>query len=560
MSQSKSVLQPEPNTNTNKGEPGPITTDHIAAAEVIMGLPFTPAERELMLPGANQILTHYDELRAVDLPNQVAPALQFNPQIPAPLEELPINPPLSSPSLSISSLSIPLDEPPPMPEHIEQLAFAPIAHLAYFLRSGQITSQALTKMYLTRLKRYGPELECVVTITEELALELARRADAELAAGHDRGPLHGIPWGAKDLLATKGYPTTWGAMPYRDQVIEQDATVVRKLTDAGAVLVAKLTMGALAWGDVWFGGKTRSPWDLEQGSSGSSAGSGAATAAGLVAFAIGTETHGSIVSPSTNCGLSGLRPTFGRVSRTGAMALSWSMDKIGPMCRSVADCVHVFNAIYGPDGVDLTVTERPFVWEPELDLQKLRIGYTPKEFEAEYEGQANDLASLDVLRAMGVELIPIELPDYPLKAMNFILSVEAAAAFDELTRSNRDDLLVRQIADAWPNRFRQARLIPAVEYVQANRLRMLVMQQMAQLMANVDLYLSPALHGANLLLTNLTGHPSVVVPNGFRANGLPSTITFTGRLYEEATLLAAAQAYQAVTEHHLQHPPRFVTK
>ena len=415
-------------------------------------------------------------------------------------------------------------------------------------------------MYLTRLKRYGPELECVVTITEELALELARRADAELAAGHDRGPLHGIPWGAKDLLATKGYPTTWGAMPYRDQVIEQDATVVRKLTDAGAVLVAKLTMGALAWGDVWFGGKTRSPWDLEQGSSGSSAGSGAATAAGLVAFAIGTETHGSIVSPSTNCGLSGLRPTFGRVSRTGAMALSWSMDKIGPMCRSVADCVHVFNAIYGPDGVDLTVTERPFVWEPELDLQKLRIGYTPKEFEAEYEGQANDLASLDVLRAMGVELIPIELPDYPLKAMNFILSVEAAAAFDELTRSNRDDLLVRQIADAWPNRFRQARLIPAVEYVQANRLRMLVMQQMAQLMANVDLYLSPALHGANLLLTNLTGHPSVVVPNGFRANGLPSTITFTGRLYEEATLLAAAQAYQAVTEHHLQHPPRFVTK
>ncbi|MCB0080791.1 MAG: amidase [Caldilineaceae bacterium] len=553
MSQPKSALQPEPNTNPNSGESGPITTEHIAAAEIVMGLPFTPAERELMLPGANQIVMHYDELRAVDLPNQVAPALQFNPQIPAPLAELPINPPLFIPSLSI-----PLDEPPPMPEHIEQLAFAPIAHLAYFLRSGQITSQALTKMYLTRLKRYGPELECVVTLTEELALALARRADAELAAGHDRGPLHGIPWGAKDLLATKGYPTTWGAMPYRDQVIEQDATVVRKLTDAGAVLVAKLTMGALAWGDVWFGGKTRSPWNLEQGSSGSSAGSGAATAAGLVAFAIGTETHGSIVSPSTNCGLSGLRPTFGRVSRTGAMALSWSMDKIGPMCRSVADCVHVFNAIYGPDGADLTVVQRPFVWEPELDLQKLRIGYTPKEFEAEYEGQANDLASLDVLRAMGVELLPIELPDYPLKAMNFILSVEAAAAFDELTRSNRDDLLVRQIADAWPNRLRQARLIPAVEYVQANRLRMLVMQQMAQLMADVDLYLSPALHGANLLLTNLTGHPSVVVPNGFRTNGLPTTITFTGRLYEEATVLAAAQAYQAATEHHLQHPPRFV--
>ncbi|MCB9148855.1 MAG: amidase [Caldilineaceae bacterium] len=553
MSQPKSALQPEPNTNPNSGESGPITTEHIAAAEIVMGLPFTPAERELMLPGANQILMHYDELRAVDLPNQVAPALQFNPQIPAPLAELPINPPLFIPSLSI-----PLDEPPPMPEHIEQLAFAPIAHLAYFLRSGQITSQALTKMYLTRLKRYGPELECVITLTEELALALARRADAELAAGHDRGPLHGIPWGAKDLLATKGYPTTWGAMPYRDQVIEQDATVVRKLTDAGAVLVAKLTMGALAWGDVWFGGKTRSPWNLEQGSSGSSAGSGAATAAGLVAFAIGTETHGSIVSPSTNCGLSGLRPTFGRVSRTGAMALSWSMDKIGPMCRSVADCVHVFNAIYGPDGADLTVVQRPFVWEPELDLQKLRIGYTPKEFEAEYEGQANDLASLDVLRAMGVELLPIELPNYPLKAMNFILSVEAAAAFDELTRSNRDDLLVRQIADAWPNRLRQARLIPAVEYVQANRLRMLVMQQMAQLMADVDLYLSPALHGANLLLTNLTGHPSVVVPNGFRTNGLPTTITFTGRLYEEATVLAAAQAYQAATEHHLQHPPRFV--
>ncbi|MEZ4657190.1 MAG: amidase [Caldilineaceae bacterium] len=549
MSQPKADLHSNQSTADNASDPGPITVEHIAAAETIMGLPFTAAERALMLPGVNQTLAQYGALRTVDLPNWVAPALQFNPQTPAaPMAELPMNPPLP----------LALDEPPLMPEHIEQLAFAPIAHLAHFLRSGQITSQALTKMYLARLKRYGPELECVVTLTEELALEQARRADAELAAGHDRGPLHGIPWGAKDLLATKGYPTTWGATPYRDQVFEQDATVVRKLADAGAVLAAKLTMGALAWGDVWFGGKTRSPWNLEEGSSGSSAGSGAATAAGLVAFAIGTETHGSIVSPSTNCGLSGLRPTFGRVSRTGAMALSWSMDKIGPMCRSVADCVHVFNAIYGPDGVDLTVADPPFTWEPMLDLSGLRIGYAKTEFAAEYEGRANDLASLDVLRSMGIELIPIELPDYPLKAMNIILSAEAAAAFDELTRSNRDDLLVRQIAEAWPNRLRQARLIPAVEYIQANRLRTLVMQQMAQLMTDVDVYLSPALYGANLLLTNLTGHPSVVVPNGFRANGLPTTITLTGRLYEEATVLAVAKAFQDVTNHHLQHPPRFM--
>lgn len=388
-------------------------------------------------------------------------------------------------------------------------------------------------------------------------MKQAKRADEELSAGQYRGPLHGIPWGAKDLLATKGYKTTWGAMPYKDQVIDKNATVVERLEEAGAVLLAKLTMGALAWGDVWFGGKTKNPWNLEEGSSGSSAGPGAATAAGLVGFSIGTETWGSIVSPSTRCGVTGLRPTFGRVSRYGAMALSWSMDKIGPMCRSVEDCALVFQAIHGPDGKDSSVADLPFNWDPDLDIAKLRMGYVKSAFEEDREikeWKANDEATLETLRSLGVNLIPIELPDYPIDVMSFILSAEAAAAFDELTRGNRDELLVRQIKKAWPNVFRQARMIPAVEYIQANRVRTLVMEAMAELMSKIDVYVVPSFVGSNLLMTNLTGHPAVVLPNGFTEKGTPTSISFVGKLYGEAETLAVAKAYQGATDFHLKHP------
>jgi Asp-tRNA(Asn)/Glu-tRNA(Gln) amidotransferase A subunit family amidase len=413
-------------------------------------------------------------------------------------------------------------------------------------------------MYLDRLRTYGPKLECVITLTEELALEQARRADEEIAAGRYRGPLHGIPWGAKDLLAVKGYKTTWGAMPFKDQMIDANATVVSKLEEAGAVLVAKLTLGALAWGDVWYGGTTHNPWDYEQGSSGSSAGPAAATAAGLVGFSIGTETWGSIVSPSTRCGTTGLRPTFGRVSRAGAMALSWSMDKIGPICRSVEDCALVLDAIYGPDGLDLSVVDVPFSWDADLDVSRLRVGYVKSAFEEEREEQEEwkrfDQATLDMLSGSGVDLVPIELPDLPIGAMSFILSAEAAAAFDELTRNSGDDLMVRQIRDAWPNVFRQSRLIPAVEYIQANRVRTLAMEAMAETMADIDVYVVPSFIGSNLLLTNLTGNPCVVLPNGFRESGTPTSISFIGRLFGEAEMLALARAYQQASDFHLKSP------
>ena len=317
-------------------------------------------------------------------------------------------------------------------------------------------------------------------------------------------------------------------------------------------------LGALAWGNVWYGGQTRTPWDYAQGSGGSSAGSGATTAAGLVGFSIGTETWGSIVSPSSACGVTGLRPTFGRVSRDGAMALSWSMDKIGPMCRSVEDCAIVFDAVYGPDGKDLSVIDAPFNWDAGLDIKTLRIGYLEAAFEEEREDQeewkAIDKVTLEKLRAMGLNLVPIELPDLPISALNFILDAEAAAAFDELTQSNRDDLLVRQIKNAWPNAFRKARLVPAVEYIQANRVRTMLMHAMAEILSEIDVYVAPSRVGDNLLLTNLTGHPCVVLPNGFRKDGTPTSITFMGNLFGEAETLAVARAYQDATGFHKKHP------
>jgi Asp-tRNA(Asn)/Glu-tRNA(Gln) amidotransferase A subunit family amidase len=393
-----------------------------------------------------------------------------------------------------------------------------------------------------------------VTLTEDLALEQARRADEEIADGLYRGPLHGIPWGAKDLLAVAGYRTTWGSRIYEDQVIDTDATVVKRLEEAGSVLVAKLSMGALAMGDVWFGGQTRNPWNPARGSSGSSAGSAAATAAGLVGFAIGTETLGSIVSPSTRCGVTGLRPTFGRVSRSGAMALSWTMDKIGPICRTVEDCALVLEAIRGSDGEDPTVIDAPFNWDPEADLASIRIGYLKNAFEGESRTKTFDLAALEVLRGLGITLVPFELPEMKAEALGFILDAEAAAAFDEVTRSGKDSLMVRQGPGAWPNIFRRARFIPAVEYIQANRARTRLMGEMAGKMEAVDVFVTPSFGGGVLLVTNLTGHPAVVVPDGFDDRGNPVSISFIGSLFGEAAALRVAKAYQDATEFHLKHP------
>lgn len=546
------------------GESGrPVTVEMIRQAEWISGLELTPEDRELMLEDVGETLVGYERLRRVVLDNGVAPALRFEP--------------LAAPAASDAAVSPAVDRRAgpenPRPETDEDLAFAPLAELAALLRARAVSSQELTRLYLDRLERIDPLLRCVVSSTERLALEQAERADRELAAGRDRGPLHGIPWGAKDLLAVPGYPTTWGAMPYRDQVRGEKAAVVSRLEEAGAVLLAKLAVGALAWGDVWFAGQTRNPWNPAQGSSGSSAGSAAAAAAGLAGFTLGTETWGSIVSPCTRCGATGLRPTFGRVSRFGVMALSWSMDKIGPIARTVDDCAVVFDAIHGSDRRDPTAIDRSFVWPSRRDPRRLAVGWVPELFERDRrpeveqdddEGGAQrlqewrelDLQTLEVLRQLGVELVPMRLPDsLPVDDLALILTAEAATAFDELTRSGKDDLLVRQIEDAWPNVFRQGQLIPAVEYIRANRVRTLLMREMEEALGELDAYVCPSFVGSNLLLTNLTGHPAVVVPNGFDSRGAPTSITFMGRLYGEEAALALAHAYQQATDFHRRRPP-----
>ena len=529
-------LQTQPSSN-------PLTREMVADAAKLIGFHFADAKCDSMLDGLNDQLSNYEHLRKVSLPNSVPPAILFNP--------LPVGMKLDTLHKQFVMSDV---GPVPLPQNIEDVAFYSVEQLAELIKSRKITSVQLTKMYLERLKKYGPKLECVITLTEDLALKQAKQADEEITAGHYRGPLHGIPYGAKDLLSTKGIRTTWGSVPYKNQMFDEDATVIKRLEQAGAVLVAKLTMGELAWGDVWFGGMTRNPWNYKEGSSGSSAGSAAATASGLVAFSIGTETWGSIVSPSTRCGVTGLRPTYGRVSRTGAMALSWSMDHIGPICRTVEDCAIVFNVIQGPDGHDQTLYDVPFNYTPYVRLSDLRIGYLKNDFDSVKQNKGNNEAAFEVLRSLGATLIPIELPKYPMNDISIILSAEAGAAFDELTRNGNDDLLVRQIKDAWPNVFRCARFIPAVEYIQANRIRYLVIQDMQRLMNTIDVYLAPPFEGDNLLLTNLTGHPCVVLPNGFSKEGEPTSITFIGKLFDEATLLAVAKAYQDASDFHLKHP------
>ena len=521
-----------------------VTPDMIAAAEQLAGLSFDDEQRAMMARGLNQRLQSYERVRAVPLSNAVPPAFLFDPlpagySRPAGGERRPLR------YRRTSGLEVPGD--------LEELAFWPVIHLAELVRSQAVTSVELTEMYLGRLRHYDEKLHCVITLTEELAMQQAEQADAEIADGHYRGPLHGIPWGAKDLLNTRGIRTTYGARCFENQVLDDDATVVERLRNAGAVLIAKLSLGALAMGDVWFGETTRNPWNFEQGSSGSSAGSASATVAGLVGFAIGTETLGSIVSPCSRCGATGLRPTYGRVSRAGAMALSWTMDKIGPIARCVEDCAVILQALHGPDPGDPSVPDVGYEWDPDRSLGEVRVGYLQDQFESRRTSDA-DRVVLEVLRRLGVKLRPVSLPELPAGDLITILNAEAATAFDDITRSGEVDQLVRQDPGAWPNSFRTARMIPAVEYLRASRVRTLLIEQMARATADVDVFVAPAFGGSTLMTTNLTGHPAVVLPCGFREDGTPTSITFIGSLYGESKLCTVARAYQDATDFHRRTP------
>jgi Asp-tRNA(Asn)/Glu-tRNA(Gln) amidotransferase A subunit family amidase len=583
-----------------------ITPEMLDQAAALAGVgPFTAKYKKMMLDGLNQQRASYEPIRALKIPNSVAPAFVFHPQ-PAAIEMTHAK--LAEEGNSRKNLQFidMIDEDFPVPNNLDDLAFATIIDLAELLRRRKITALALTQMFLTRIKRLDPMLHFVITLTEDRAIAQAKKADEEIAAGKYRGPLHGIPWGAKDLLAVKGYPTTWGAGGFEHQTIDEDATVVQRLDEAGAILVAKFTLGALAMGDKWFGGRTRNPWNTKQGSSGSSAGPASAVAAGCVPFAIGSETLGSISSPSTRCGDTGLRPTFGLVPRTGAMALSWTMDKLGPIARSAEDCALVIQAIHGPDGKDTAAWPATFEWNPTFDWKNLRIGYLKNAFDPPEplklpEPQPNetaeekthreeriarmkvsrarsdydrkyDLAALDKLRSMGVNLIPVELPKLPYDSMTPLLTAEAAAAFDDLTMSGRDSLLTEQSEYDWPNGFRVARFYPAVEYIQANRARTLAIQQVSALFEQVDIVVTPT-NGEQLVVTNLTGHPALIVPNGLRGAdappppkiddgeddniggpGTPVSLTFLAGHYQDATLAAFGAAYQQATNFHKQHP------
>jgi len=532
-----------------------ITKDMLHVAEKLMGIEFTDAQEAMALAGVNRNLDAYETVRKIDVPLDTEPAFAFHPAHAR--KELYGN----KNKFRFGKVEL------PQFKSIDDLAFATVPQLAELIRTKKITSTDLTKMYLGRLKRFGPKLLCVVTLTEDLALKQAAAADDEIKRGKYRGPLHGIPWGAKDLFATKGIKTTWGAEPYRDQVIDYDSTVVERLNEAGAVLVAKLSMGALAQGPRWFGGVTRSPWvpdDTQTGSSGSSAGPASATAAGLVGFSIGTETLGSIISPSSVCGCAGLRPTYGRVSRYGAMGLSWTMDKIGPICRGVEDCAAALNALYGPDGKDITVGDAPFNWNPDTNLSTLRIGYLKSEFEGtgftntqpvqqQEPRRAAYKVALDVLEKAGAKLVPIEMPKFQTASLRFILTAEAAAAFDDITRDGRINQLSGQNPGDWPNTFRTSRFVPAVEYLRAQRARTLLIHEMEKLMSQWDVFVSPAPGSSSLLVSNLTGNPAVCVPCGF-VNDRPLAIMFTGGVYDEVAPLRVALAFERATSWHTMHP------
>ncbi|HET9377884.1 MAG TPA: amidase [Chthoniobacterales bacterium] len=581
-----------------------VTPEIIDQAAELAGITILPQQKEAMLSQLRDQRNSIAKVRQVHLANNVPPAFRFDPLLGLDCR-LGADFRLERTVKAISPVPAIVNRP--VPTKLEELAFATVRELGELIRQKKVSSTALTEMYLARLKRFDPELHFTITLTEERAKAQAKRADEEIAQGNYRGPLHGIPWGAKDLLAVRGYPTTWGAGGFEAQSIEEDATVVKRLDEAGAVLVAKLTLGALAMGDKWFGGRTRNPWNLSQGSSGSSAGSAAATAAGCVVFAVGSETLGSISSPSTRCGTTGYRPTFGFVPRTGAMALAWTMDKLGPICRAVEDCALVMQAIYGPDDSDLSAIPTPFAWDANYDWRQLKVAYLRADFDqlpepakqpeglseaemkkwrdeqpdrdAAHERQVYDhqfdVAALEQVRRMGVDPHPVDLPNLPFDSLVPLLIAEAATAFDDLTLSGRDGVLTEQSPEDWPNQFRVARFYPAVDYIQANRVRTLAIREMKKIFSEYDVVVAKS-SGPQLTVTNLTGHPSVIMPNGLRKNdaprppsidtgdddsiggpGTPVSITLLGRHYGDDKLLAFARAYQEATGFHRARPTGF---
>jgi Asp-tRNA(Asn)/Glu-tRNA(Gln) amidotransferase A subunit family amidase len=557
---------PAPGTPTAFGTASPVgplvSPATFGEAEKLVEVEMTAADRATAASNWRMQMAPVHERRVgprkLALEPDLAPATQWNPalrEIPPSQRHNPAkNSFLRSPETDV-----------PLPANDSDLAFAPVAQLSRWIQNRNLTAQRLTEIYLDRLERFDPKLRCVITLAREHALAQARQADAEIAAGHYRGPLHGIPWGAKDLLDTANIPTTYGAEPYRNRIPAKDSVVVERLNAAGAILVAKLSLGALALNDVWFGGQTMNPWLLEEGSSGSSAGPGAATAAGLVGFAIGSETGGSIVSPSMRCGVTGLRPTYGRVPRTGAMTLCWSLDKLGPMARCVEDTMLVLNAISGPDAADLASVPSGLTFNAGADVAGLRVGYFPAWMK---ESPATDVdrAALETVRKLGMIPVEVSLPDWPYDSLNLILFAEAAAAFEELTLSHRVDELKAQVPDAWPNVFRQSRFLSAVDFVQADRLRRKVALEMARIFSAVDLLLVPSLRDEMLVITNFTGHPSLTLRAGFvdvsearsdwapdpkhplprfsPPRRVPHGVTLIGRLFDEGTLAQAGMALE----------------
>lgn len=533
--------------SAQQGEIEPPDTTSVRIAAELLGLSFSQDEIVQMSRGVHRQKRSYQMIRDFELQNSIRPALQFNP--------LPygFNPPDDS---GLNEWTIP--DNINLPDNPSDIAYMSIPELASLIKNEKISSVALTKLYLNRLKTFDDSLYCVINLTEASAFEQAAKADAEIKQGIYRGILHGIPFGVKDLLSYADYPTTWGAKPYEDQVLNETASVITKLNDAGAVLLAKLSLGALAMGDVWYGGTTRNPWNTKNGSSGSSAGPAAAVSAGLVPFAIGSETLGSIVSPSTRCSVTGLRPTFGRVSKYGAMALSWSMDKLGPICRSANDCAIVLDFIRGADELDISTISAGFSLPKLASLKGLKIAYLKDLFDDDYSFSSNDQQALEIFREMGADLQAISLPDdLPVGALRIILNAEAAAAFDDLTRSDRDSLLVSQSNWSWPNSFRTSRFIPAVEYIQANRIRSVLIRQVHDLFKEFDVIITPSYGGIQLTLTNLSGHPALLLPTGFTEKGDPSSITLLGNYFDEGVICAVGQLYQEKTKLHLRRPDNF---
>jgi Asp-tRNA(Asn)/Glu-tRNA(Gln) amidotransferase A subunit family amidase len=523
-------------------QPLRVTKDQVAAGLKLLGLEFQDSEMESMLRGVNQALGNYESLRKLDIPLDTEPAFSFHPGLP---DRQPIKGPQRF------ETTIPKSGATKAPSNLEDLAFWRVTELAPLVRSRAVSSTDLTKMYIERMRKYSPKLLCLITSTEELAMDQAALADREIKSGHYRGPLHGIPFGVKDLFDTKGILTTWGAEPYQNRVPDRDATVVERLRSAGAVLIAKLSMGALAQGGLWFKGMTKTPWNIEQTSSGSSAGSASSTAAGLVGFSLGTETLGSIVSPSQACGTVGLRPTYGRISRYGAMALSWTMDKIGPICRGVEDCAIVLNAVHGPDGRDRTVGADPFHWEPRKPLKSMKIGILQKDFDRTTGDQKKVYdQALEDLKGAGVAMTPCEFQE-DINMIRFLLTAEAGCAFDDITRDGRVHDLRGQGPGDWPNTFRASRLIPAVEYIRAQRGRTMLIEKFERFMADWDAIVMPP--NSLLTTTNLTGNPQVVMKCGF-VNGMPRSISFLGKIYDEGSPLRVALAYEQVTEWHKKNP------